>query len=885
MKQVLLAVLFVAACFINNAQETPFISGELLVQMESGQTAEFLIADLTSSHAQLHSMKIMRCVNRPMNIWQLSFDQEDVNNYELKRLVSLQKGVSNVQFNHLVSERSTTPDDSNFDEQWHHLQSSDKDIDTDLAWDITTGGQTFFGDDIVVCVIEGGGSDWNHVDLIDNHWVNTYEIPNNNVDDDNNGFVDDFNGWDPQDEDDDVGAGNHGTKVSSMIGSTGNNGIGVAGVNWDVDIMQVGIGSLNEANVLAAYEYPLVMRQMYNASGGSEGAFVVATNASWGIDNGQPADAPLWCAVYDTLGVHGVLNCGATANNNVNIDVVGDLPTGCGSDYMISVTATDVNDVRTFSGYGATTIDLAAPGASVYMAENTNSYGNSSGTSFASPCVAGIIALMYSAPCPSFSALVYASPQESANYVRQALFDGVDPVDNLSDECVTGGRANANNSLMLIMDECSFNECFTPFALVVNAAGQDDYTISWGATDAMILFDLRYRIVGSDTWTEVSELTATEYLLLNQTWCTTYEVQVLAYCDDDTQSDWSASVEWTTNGCCVAPNPSSFSLESVFATSALVGWEDILAAETYDIEVSESGAGVWSDYGSYSDPEAEITPLDSCNNYDLRVKSVCAAEESDFSEIFSFNTPGCGSCSSIEYCEVTGDGSQEWIARVVLNSIDNESGSDAGYGDYTSISTELNPGGAYTITLEPGFSTGSAWTEYFMVWIDYNANGEFEDNEVAYDPGETTTVAISGTINVPLDAYPGSIRMRVAMDYQGTIGGGNNPTPCDPLAYGEFEDYCIHMSDEVSVEEASIDAFTIFPNPASDQLTIKWSESTKLKSAAILDLRGKVIFNKDQPYGQMSVLDLSNFADGVYFIRLVDENDFVTTKQVVVQKK
>lgn len=884
MKHVMLALLFVACSFVNNAQETPFISGELLVQMESGHTAEYLVADLTAEHAQLHSMKIMRCVNRPMNIWQLSFDPADLNGQELKRLVAQQKGVSIVQFNHLVSERSTTPDDANFDEQWHHLQSSDKDIDTDLAWDVTTGGQTAFGDDIVVCVIEGGGSDWNHVDLIDNHWTNDAEIPNNSIDDDNNGFVDDFNGWDPQDEDDDVGAGNHGTKVSSMIGSTGDNGIGVAGVNWDVGIMQVGIGSLNEANVLAAYEYPLVMRQMYNSSGGSEGAFVVATNASWGIDNGQAEDAPLWCAVYDTLGVHGVLNCGATANNNVNIDVVGDLPTGCGSDYMISVTATDVNDVRTFSGYGATTIDLGAPGASVYMAENTNSYGNSSGTSFASPCVAGIIALMYSAPCPSFAALLHASPQEGANYVRQALLDGVDAVDNLSDECVTGGRANANNSLMIIMDECSFNECLTPYAVTVNEAGPDDYTISWGATDAMISFDLQYRPVGSDEWTVVSELTSTEYLLLNLPWCTTYEVQVLAYCDDDTQSDWSNSVVWTSNGCCVAPDLSSFTLESIFATSAMVSWEDILAAETYDVEVTLAGEGDWADFGSYATFEAEVAPLDSCNFYDLRIKSVCAAEESDYSEVFSFNTPGCGSCSTIEYCEAAGDGSQEWIARVALNSIDNETESDLGYGDYTYISTELNPGGTYTITLEPGYG-GTEWTEYFMVWIDYNADGEFGDDEVAFDPETITTEEISGTINVPLDAYSGSTRMRVAMDYMGTIGGGDSPTPCDPLAYGEFEDYCILMSDEVSVNENVSTAYSIFPNPASDQLTISWSASHQVKSVSLFDLRGKVLYNKDQPYGQMAILDLSKFAEGVYFVQMIDESGASKTEQIIIQKQ
>ena len=73
--------------------------------------------------------------------------------------------------------------------------ASDNDIDSDLAWDITTGGTTANGDRIVVAVLEGGGSNYNHVDLIDNHWVNSAEVPGNGIDDDGNGFVDDYNGW------------------------------------------------------------------------------------------------------------------------------------------------------------------------------------------------------------------------------------------------------------------------------------------------------------------------------------------------------------------------------------------------------------------------------------------------------------------------------------------------------------------------------------------------------------------------------------------------------------------------------------------------------------------------------------------------------------------
>ncbi len=102
----------------------------------------------------------------------------------------------------------------------------------------------------------------------------------------------------------------------------------IAGANWDVKLMVVTRDGISEAAVIESYTYPLEMRQLYNSTGGTKGAFVVATNSSWGIDNADPTDYPLWCAFYDSLGAVGVLSCGATANNNVNIDVVGDMPTG-----------------------------------------------------------------------------------------------------------------------------------------------------------------------------------------------------------------------------------------------------------------------------------------------------------------------------------------------------------------------------------------------------------------------------------------------------------------------------------------------------------------------------------------------------------------------------
>ena len=205
-----------------------------------------------------------------------------------------------------------------------------------------------------------------------------------------------------------------------MIGATGNNGNGAGelGRGHHANPNGRSHGVQCDCSVQLLY----TMRNLYNTSGGAEGAFVVATNASWGIDGANPANYPVWC-YYDDLGAR--RNCGATANNNVNIDVVGDMPTGCGSDYMAAVTATNDNDVRTFSGYGATTIDLGAPGENVFLPSGSTGYGGTSGTPFASPCVAGGMRWC-TAHSSRFGLNALVTPQATADAVRSYILNGVD---------------------------------------------------------------------------------------------------------------------------------------------------------------------------------------------------------------------------------------------------------------------------------------------------------------------------------------------------------------------------------------------------------------------------------------------------------------------------
>ena len=532
-KDIIILLLSMALCGSAHAQEREpeRIAGDVLVMLAPEGRVEVLAEDLRALLGMTTGSYTVEEVSAPMRIWRLRFDPERIPEQWMLRAANGHPHVIAAQFNHVVHERHV-PNDTRYDEQWHHQL-----IGSENAWAVSTGGSTVMGDTIVACIIER--SDLPHPDLSGNAWYNHAEIPGNGIDDDGNGYVDDHRGWNPASGNDEVYGGTHGTQVAGMIGAKGGNGLGVVGANWDVKMMVVHYGGTTEAEVLAAYTYPLVMRRRYNASNGQQGAFVVATNASWGINGGQPSQSPLWCAMYDTLGTAGILSCGATANNDVNVDVVGDMPTACPSEFLVSVTATDVNDVRNFAAYGANTIDLAAPGRNVLTTTQGGGYGTASGTSFASPLTAGVVALLYSAPCSELMGLVKNDPKGGALFIRKALLEGVDLVEGLQGRTVTGGRLNAGRSMELVMEGC--DPCPPPFDGHVSRTGPDGVAEFTWSTLFQGPFDVRYRMLGEDEWTERPGVAAPPFQVAGLDRCSAYEFQVAMACPEG-ERGYSASM-------------------------------------------------------------------------------------------------------------------------------------------------------------------------------------------------------------------------------------------------------------------------------------------------------------------------------------------------------
>jgi chitodextrinase len=268
-----------------------------------------------------------------------------------------------------------------------------------------------------------------------------------------------------------------------------------------------------------------------------------------------------------------------------------------------------------------------------------------------------------------------------------------------------------------------------------------------------------------------------------------------------------------------------------------------------------------------------VTGLSASTTYSFYVTAKDAAGNVSVAS----NTTNVTTLSAgVTYCNSTGSTSREYISRVQLGTINNLSGNNNGYGNYTALSTTVTTGATSTITITPSWN-GSSTNEAYCVWIDFNQNGNFDANELVLSKTKTKSTTISGSFIIPSTAVSGNTRMRVSMKYN------SFPTACEVFANGEVEDYTINIAastytkyetDNSTIEdsvkttqqEVSKLSFKLYPNPVKGE-TLYFSDIENNASYRIFNLMGQQLANGHTDNNSINVGALKS---GIYIIEVSD---------------
>lgn len=398
-----------------------YVSGELLIKFKPDVKKEDVVS--LKSEFGLEAIKVLK--------------RTGIHHLKIPSNLTVQEMIERLRRSPLVEYAepnyirylNQAPNDPDYPELWGLNNTGqtggtqDADIDAPEAWDLQTGSSS-----VVVAVIDSG-IDLTHEDLAANLWTNPREIPGNGIDDDENGYIDDVHGWDFRNNDNDpsdtsLACSGHGTHVAGTIGAVGDNGVGVVGVNWDVQIMPLrclggflGIFcTANDSDIIEAIEY-------YTGFG------VRVSNNSYG-------GAPVSQAMEEVIRASHSVFVVAAGNDGTDNDTSPHYPSNYDLNNIIAVAATDHNDqMAYFSNFGINSVDLGAPGEGILSALPGNNYDVYSGTSMASPHVAGA------------AGLLLAQDSTLTNMeVKWRLLKGTDPI-GLS--VLSEGRLNVYNALQL----------------------------------------------------------------------------------------------------------------------------------------------------------------------------------------------------------------------------------------------------------------------------------------------------------------------------------------------------------------------------------------------------------------------------------------------------
>ncbi|HZK09227.1 MAG TPA: S8 family serine peptidase [Bacteroidales bacterium] len=713
--------------------------------------------------------------------------------------------------------REVIPNDPSYGTQYHHPL-----MQNNLAWDYTYGNP-----DIIIGITDDG-VELSHSDLNPNIWVNPGEIPGNGIDDDNNGYIDDVNGWDfasgnnnpnPNSTYDD-----HGTHVAGISAGRTNNSIGIAGVSGHSTILPLqfyGVGAWTATVCNETFTYAA-----------DNGAHIV--NTSYNI-NGFVGD-PVFTAGMQYMHDAGVLHFNSGGNG-------GELnPARQAFHQTLLVASTTASDTKSsFSNYG-TGMDISAPGTDIYSTITSNGYGYKSGTSMSTPNAAGAAALIWSAN-PSWN-----SYQVAAQLLATA--DDIDGINPAYAGLLGAGRVNTYSAMSTTLGSpiLKSTEGMPNEGSTVPPDEIDEFTVAFSQVmdPATVNNIANYELRGAgpdDTFGNADDVLYTLTISAPYMYGTnyvTFEVSGppfinglhrITFFSGGLSNPFGTALDGDENGTGGDDFIRNFNIgiPAPIADFEADNTSPVTDADVIFTDLTYGGPSAWTwtitpetftfvngTNENSQNPEVQFAEL-GFYTVTLEVSNV-AGSDSETKEDY-INVITC------VYCPAgSNNGTDEWISNVSFNTIDNSSVAGPGYTDYTSISTQVEPGSTHDISISCG-STGN-WTENIWVFFDWNQDCDFNDPGEIYDLGQTSGPGtLTASVLVPADAVPGSVRMRAFLKYGSDPAGAceNN------FSFGEVEDYTILVGTNLTegkiqgfVRDAennlSIDAAVITATNADDHL-------------------------------------------------------------------
>jgi subtilisin family serine protease len=433
---------------VNSKQPRPeFVPGEALVRYRSERMAERQTRQaMISGEGRQLSVRIERFdgsdIVPGLRIARVAADDTMAAIEALKQ----QPDVLYAEPNYVLY-LDATPNDPRF--LSNELYALDK-IGAPQAWDVIKGStdtpQAGFGSPRIVVGVIDEGIDTNHEDLLTNIWTNPAEVASNGIDDDGNGFIDDIHGYDFSLNTGTIPGQGHGTHVAGTIGAVGNNATGVVGVNWRVGLMSLKFIDgfrADTADAIRACNYAKQMRDLWVNTGGVKGANLRVLNNSYGALGFTQS----FLDAINAVNQSGILFVASAGNAEgftpePNNDLVPHYPSSYAAPGVIAVASTGQTDnLASDSHFGLSSVHLGAPGIGILSTTPGNTYSFSSGTSMATPQVAGAAAL-----------LLAANPNLTINQLKSLLIFNGDLVPSLAGKTLTGRRLNVANSLQALAE-------------------------------------------------------------------------------------------------------------------------------------------------------------------------------------------------------------------------------------------------------------------------------------------------------------------------------------------------------------------------------------------------------------------------------------------------